>query len=341
MKAVILIGGPSVGTRFRPLAFQVVKPLFPIAGLPMIQHHLEALAKMQAVSELTEVLLIGFYEEVEIIPFVTHMREKVPFSIRYLREYQSLGTAGGLYHFRDQIIMGNPDLFFVMHGDICSSFPLDDMLAYHRSIQTTTGPHFSILSIKTSPESSRRFGAMVVDPATQEVLHYVEKPESIISDVINGGVYLFTPAVFQFIGQVFVYKHSNPIMTSLGTTIRKELTINQEAIMLEQDVLKPLAGTGRLFAFQNNDRWCQIKTAETAMIANNAYLEMIRENSPSLLAVKGDNKPIIVGNVIIDPSAHVPASAKIGPDVVIGPRVRVGDGCRISNSIVLDDVTIK
>ena len=46
VKAVILVGGPSRGTRFRPLSMaqnSVPKPLFPIAGFPMIYHHLRAL----------------------------------------------------------------------------------------------------------------------------------------------------------------------------------------------------------------------------------------------------------------------------------------------------------
>lgn len=50
---------------------------------------------------------------------------------RYLREYQALGTAGGIYHFRDEIIRGNPKQFFVMHVDVACNFPLNDMLSAH------------------------------------------------------------------------------------------------------------------------------------------------------------------------------------------------------------------
>lgn len=51
--------------------------------------------------------------------------------IRYLREYQALGTAGGIYHFRDEIIRGNPQQFFVMHVDVACTFPLNEMVAAH------------------------------------------------------------------------------------------------------------------------------------------------------------------------------------------------------------------
>jgi mannose-1-phosphate guanylyltransferase len=37
---------PLPGTRFRPLSFEVPKPLFPVAGVPMIQHHIEACAQV-------------------------------------------------------------------------------------------------------------------------------------------------------------------------------------------------------------------------------------------------------------------------------------------------------
>lgn len=44
-----------------------------------------------------------------------------------------LGTAGGLYHFRDQIRMGNPDAFFVMNGDVCADFPLEQLYQFHKA----------------------------------------------------------------------------------------------------------------------------------------------------------------------------------------------------------------
>lgn len=46
MKAVILIGGPQKGTRFRPLSFEVPKPLFRLAGYPIIYHHIGALSQV-------------------------------------------------------------------------------------------------------------------------------------------------------------------------------------------------------------------------------------------------------------------------------------------------------
>jgi NDP-sugar pyrophosphorylase family protein len=72
-KAVILIAGPQKGTRFRPLSLDVPKPLFPVAGLPIVQHHIEACSK---VSDIKEVLLLGFYPASEMASFVTDMNKE-------------------------------------------------------------------------------------------------------------------------------------------------------------------------------------------------------------------------------------------------------------------------
>ena len=35
-----------IGTRFRPLSLELPKPLFPVAGFPVIFHHIEACKKV-------------------------------------------------------------------------------------------------------------------------------------------------------------------------------------------------------------------------------------------------------------------------------------------------------
>lgn len=51
---------------------------------------------------------------------------------RYYQEFTALGTAGGMYHFRDQIRCGNPEAFFVMNGDVCADFPLTQLYEFHK-----------------------------------------------------------------------------------------------------------------------------------------------------------------------------------------------------------------
>jgi mannose-1-phosphate guanylyltransferase len=53
--------------------------LFPVAGLPMIQHHIEACLE---VPELKEILIVGFYPPSELQHFVDSMAKKYGISIR-------------------------------------------------------------------------------------------------------------------------------------------------------------------------------------------------------------------------------------------------------------------
>merc|ERR1712098_831517 len=73
-------------------------------------------------------------------------------NIRYLQEFAPLGTAGGIYHFRDQIRAGNPDAFFVMNGDVCADFPLEEMLVFHQGKENAMATilwYFTVLLVGT------------------------------------------------------------------------------------------------------------------------------------------------------------------------------------------------
>lgn len=71
LKAVILIGGPQKGTRFRPLSLDTPKPLFPLAGRPLIAHHIEACAQLP---DIREILIIGYYPQTQMEGFVGDMQ---------------------------------------------------------------------------------------------------------------------------------------------------------------------------------------------------------------------------------------------------------------------------
>lgn len=110
-----------------------------------------------------------------------------------------------------------------------------------------------------------------------------------------------------------------------------------ETLQLEQDVIAPLAGTGKMYVCETTDFWRQIKTAASAVAASALYLSKFAKERPSLLAPKADN---IVGPVYIDATAHIDATARIGPNATIGPNVVVGEGARIANAIILDNSVI-
>lgn len=69
------------GTRFRPLSLDLPKPLFPIAGRPIIQHHIEACVQLK---QLKEILIIGYYPAAQMEKFVTDMQTVYNVSIRFV-----------------------------------------------------------------------------------------------------------------------------------------------------------------------------------------------------------------------------------------------------------------
>ncbi|KAL7752659.1 hypothetical protein RI367_001661 [Sorochytrium milnesiophthora] len=343
-KAVILVGGPSRGTRFRPLSLNCPKPLFPIAGKPLLYHHLDAIADKQL--GIREVYLVGFFEDNVFSTFLERASQDFPsLSIRYLREYQALGTAGGLYHFRDEILRGNPKYLFVIHADICSSFPLKEM----RDFQDQHGGLCTMLSTRVTKEQSSRYGCAVVDPSTAEVLHYVEKPEFFISDLINGGIYLFDASIFgemEALRRTAEAEAASDISQSSYLGSNESLAGTQGKLRLEQDVLRQLAGSKRLWAYETTEFWSQLKSATSSVRANSLMLGHLKKTHPDQLAPestanKDASRPQITGPVYIHPSAQVHATAKIGPHVSIGPRAVIGPGVRIRDSIILDAVEIK
>ncbi|XP_077979372.1 mannose-1-phosphate guanylyltransferase regulatory subunit alpha-A-like isoform X1 [Glandiceps talaboti] len=326
LKAIILIGGPQKGTRFRPLSLELPKPLFPVAGFPMVYHHIEACSR---VSEIKEILLTGFYQPTDaLVKFIQETSKQFKVPIRYLQEYTSLGTAGGLYHFRDQILSGNPKSFFVFNVDVCCDFPLEEMLEFHNSVPANV--KFTMLATQATKLQSLNYGCLVEDEQTHEVCHYVEKPQTFVSSTINCGMYLFSPEIFQNIGEVF--QKNQDAMFNGGLD---NVSNGRDTIRLEQDILSPMAGTGKLFVYKTSRFWSQIKSAGSAIYANRHYLELYGKYHPERLAENCDDGPKIIGDVFIHPTANVDSSATLGPNVTIGVNVHVGPGVRVRESIVL------
>ena len=99
-KAVILIAGPQKGTRFRPLSLDLPKPLFLVAGIPIVQHHIEALAKVE---DLRDVLLLGFYPAAEMAEFVHEMNRQftnlnIRYFVFYLRTIKTFAKSDAIFH---------------------------------------------------------------------------------------------------------------------------------------------------------------------------------------------------------------------------------------------------
>ena len=105
-KAVILAGG--LGTRLRPITYEIPKALIPIHGRTMTEHLFDLFKK---------------YDVTNITMAVGHMRDKImhhyrdgsPFGIHldYIEETEPIGTAGPLKLGRNKL----REPFFCSNGD--------------------------------------------------------------------------------------------------------------------------------------------------------------------------------------------------------------------------------
>lgn len=259
-------------------------------------------------------------------------------NIRYLQEFTALGTAGGMYHFRDQIGAGNPSAFFVLNGDVCADFPLTELLEFH----CNKGGIVTIMGTEATRQQSLNYGCLVTEKSTGKVTHYVEKPNTYVSTIINCGVYVCSLEVFNEMAAVYKVRQQN-YSTFLNNGN------GSECIQLETDILTPLAGTGKIYALPVQNWWSQVKTAGSAIYANRHYLQLYRTSHPERLANGGsklsNNQGHLVctihPDVFIHPTAQVDPSATLGPNVSISAGVTIGPGVRIRETIVLENAIIK
>jgi len=119
MKLMILAAGR--GTRMRPLTDQLPKPLLPVAGQPLLFHHLQRAAR----AGLREVVINLAYRGGAIREAVGD-GQAFGLSVRYSDEGEhALETGGGIA--RALPLLG-PEPFIVLNGDVWTDHPLDRLV---------------------------------------------------------------------------------------------------------------------------------------------------------------------------------------------------------------------
>jgi mannose-1-phosphate guanylyltransferase len=103
-----------------------------------------------------------------------------------------------------------------------------------------------------------------------------------------------------------------------------------------------MAAENNLYQFVLPGFWMDIGQPLDYLKGQVMYLESLRSSKSAALSqtADGDSVPVIVGNVLIDPTAKIGANCVIGPNAVIGPNVVVGDGAFIAESAILAGVKV-
>jgi UTP--glucose-1-phosphate uridylyltransferase len=212
MKGIITIAG--YGTRFLPASKAVPKEMFPIAGIPLIQHHVESLAA----ASITEIIVVvrGGSEVVQrhFAPapeLELHLEQSGKLAlledarrisrladIVFVRQPETLpyGNASPALAARPWLTPGEP--FYYMFGDdiILSDLPAPRQM---RDAFDRFQPAAVLATQRVPDEETHLYGCIELKPGSDnEMARIVEKPEpgTAPSNWVQIGHFIFTPELF-------------------------------------------------------------------------------------------------------------------------------------------------
>jgi mannose-1-phosphate guanylyltransferase len=177
MKAMVLAAG--LGTRLRPLTFEIPKPMVPVLDRPVMAHLYDLLQKQ------------GFDELVANLHyFPDTIRDYFGDRLTWVYEEELLGTAGGVRNVRD--FFGS-DPIVIVSGDALTDIDLGALVERHRS-----SGGIATLTVK-KVEDTREYGVVLHD-ADGRITGFQEKPDpsEALSDLGNCGIYCFSPEIFDY-----------------------------------------------------------------------------------------------------------------------------------------------
>jgi mannose-1-phosphate guanylyltransferase len=169
----------GLGTRLRPLTFEITKPMVPVLDRPVMAHILDLLDRH------------GFGETIANLHyFPDSIREHFGERLAYRYEEELLGTAGGV---RACAEFFGEDPFLVISGDALTDIDLTALAARHRE-----SGGVATLAVKKVPDT-REFGVVLHDREGR-ITGFQEKPrpDEALSDLGNCGIYVFSPEIFDY-----------------------------------------------------------------------------------------------------------------------------------------------
>ena len=177
MRAMVLAAG--LGTRLRPLTYEVTKPMVPVLDRPVMGHILDLLDRH------------GFEQVIANLHyFPESIKGYFGERLSYRFEEELLGTAGGV---RACAEFFGSEPFLVISGDALTDIDLTALAARHRE----TGG-IATLAVKQVSDT-REFGVVLHDREGR-ITGFQEKPspDEALSDLGNCGIYVFDPKIFDY-----------------------------------------------------------------------------------------------------------------------------------------------
>lgn len=211
MKTVLMAGGR--GTRISSVASDIPKPMIKIAGKPILEREIECLRE-QGFTDL--VITVGYLSDAIINYFGNG--EKFGVSIEYFVETQPIGNAGALFKIKDKLT----EDFILLNADVMFDVDFKRFVAYHRV-------RGGLATLFTHPNGHPYDSGLIVTDQNNSVTEWLSKEDDrplYYANRVNAGLHVLSPEVLN-------------------------VKIDTPKIDLDRQLLKPLAGTGKMFAYDS------------------------------------------------------------------------------------------
>jgi mannose-1-phosphate guanylyltransferase len=157
-----------------------------IGGRPMLDIWLDALAK----AGVDEVLVNTHYLADIVRDHLTS--RTAPPTVQSSYEPVLLGSAGTLAAHRDWV--AGEEFFLAVNADNLTDFPLESLIDTQRT-------HAAPATLAVFHSDNPSAGGVLETDGTGRVTSFTEKPQNPVSDLVNAGIYAFTPSVLDEIGE--------------------------------------------------------------------------------------------------------------------------------------------
>lgn len=316
MKAVVLAGGK--GTRVRPLTYMLPKPMVPIVERPIMSYLLDLLKK----HSFDEVMITVGYMANTI---EDHYKNGADYGMQIAYSLEGkleegeivpigLGSAGGLKKVQDYSgFFDEP--FLVICGDALIDLDLTEVMEYHKKNKAVA----TVICKEVPKDEVYKYGVVVTDE-NNHVLSFQEKPkvEEAKSNIINTGIYIFDPKVFEYIPD------------------NVEFDIGGELLPLLVEKGLPFYAAAPEF------QWVDVGSTKDFYTANTMLINQeVNDLTPYGKEVKpgvwmGINCDIDFDEVEIEAPVYIGSSVRIEKgSKIIGPTM-IGSGSVIKSNVVLD-----
>lgn len=174
---IIMVGG--LGNRLRPLTKNTPKPMLEIGGKPILEHLIFNF-KSQGFSKF---ILLTHYKSESIKKYFKN-GSKFGVKIKYIKEKNRMGTAGGL-----SLLKKIKNTFIVINGDILSEINFESFIKYHEKNKA-----FASMTVKRT-HSENPYG--VIKTKGNRIIDIKEKP--VEKFYVNTGIYCFSPKLYEYL----------------------------------------------------------------------------------------------------------------------------------------------